>query len=70
MVYFIGKCKRGKVDCKDDKVYEFNHGFDDDKGDYNIVMGDHIGYRYEIAEFLGQGSFGTAVRCIDHKEKK
>jgi|TARA_B110000305_G_C19323692_1_gene580225 dual specificity tyrosine-phosphorylation-regulated kinase 2/3/4 len=32
-------------------------------------MGDHIGYRYEITEFLGKGSFGTALKCIDHKDK-
>jgi len=34
-------------------VYNFNHGYDDDSGDYKIVVGDHIGYRYEIVEFLG-----------------
>jgi dual specificity tyrosine-phosphorylation-regulated kinase 2/3/4 len=33
-------------------------------------MGDHIGYRYEIKEFLGKGSFGTALRCYDHKDKR
>jgi len=33
------------------------------------VIGDHIGYRYEIVELLGKGSFGTALGCIDHKEK-
>ena len=47
----------------------FNHGYDDDKGDYRIVVGDHIGYRYEIVDFLGKGSFGTALACIDHKTK-
>ena len=35
-----------------------------------MVMGDHIGYRYEIREFLGKGSFGTALACFDHKEKR
>ena len=48
----------------------FNHGYDDEKGDYKVVVGDHIGYRYEIVEFLGKGSFGTALSCVDHKEKK
>ena len=33
-------------------------------------MGDHVGYRYEIIDFLGKGSFGTALHCFDHKEKK
>lgn len=51
-------------------VYNHNYGYDDDKGDYKMVIGDHIGYRYQIVEFLGKGSFGTALRCIDHKEKK
>lgn len=55
---------------KKEKLYNFNYGYDDDTGDYKIVVGDHIGYRYEIVEFLGQGSFGTALRCIDHKKKE
>jgi len=33
------------------------------------VDGDHIGYRYEVLKFLGKGSFGTALQCIDHKTK-
>lgn len=55
---------------KKEKVYNHNYGYDDDQGDYKVVVGDHIGYRYEICEFLGAGSFGTALRCIDHKTKK
>ena len=42
-----------------EKKEEFNHnyGYDDDKGDYKIVTGDHIGYRYEIKEFLGRMTY-------------
>ena len=58
--------KDGKEGSKEQ--YTHNYGYDDDKGDYKIVTGDHIGYRYEIVEFLGKGSFGTALRCIDHKD--
>ena len=44
-----------------------NFGYDDDRGDYNIVKSDHLAYRYEIVDILGKGSFGQVVRCIDHK---
>ena len=45
-----------------------NHGFDDEKGCYNIVLHDHIAYRYEILRVLGKGSFGQVVRAFDHKK--
>lgn len=44
-----------------------NFGYDDERGDYNIVTGDHLAYRYEIIDILGKGSFGQVVRCVDHK---
>lgn len=48
----------------------FNHGYDDEEGDYLVVLRDHLGYRYEVLEFLGQGSFGQAIKCLDHKTKE
>ena len=44
-----------------------NFGYDDERGDYNIVPGDHLAYRYEIVDILGKGSFGQVARCIDHQ---
>lgn len=44
-----------------------NYGFDDDRGDYNIIMHDHITFRYEITGTLGKGSFGQVVQCRDHR---
>ena len=53
-VYYIGhKCKKINRDNK-----QLNSGYDDDKGEYLFQIFDHIGYRYEIVEVLGKGSFG------------
>ncbi|CAH1989803.1 unnamed protein product [Acanthoscelides obtectus] len=43
-----------------------NGGYDDDSGSYNKVLHDHIGYRYEILEVIGKGSFGQVIRALDH----
>ncbi|WVR09553.1 hypothetical protein IAU60_006622 [Kwoniella sp. DSM 27419] len=44
-----------------------NSGYDDERGDYIVVEGDHICYRYEVVGILGKGSFGQVVQCRDHK---
>lgn len=68
MVYFLGKNRDKKINASEKQ--EHNFGYDDDKGDYKVIYDDHIGFRYEMKEFLGKGSFGTALKCIDHKSGK
>ena len=68
-IYCIGSTTRkvrGTVNVNE----ELNYGYDDDRGDYKLVLNDHIGYRYEIVGFLGKGSFGQVVKAHDVKENK
>jgi dual specificity tyrosine-phosphorylation-regulated kinase 2/3/4 len=66
-VYFTGlpDARKHVGDLKNSAAPNF--GYDDDRGDYTIIKGDHLAYRYEIVDILGKGSFGQVVRCIDHR---
>jgi dual specificity tyrosine-phosphorylation-regulated kinase 2/3/4 len=56
-VYFMGLSAHDKK-IKGRCGKKYNDGYDDDNGDYNVVVGDHIGFRFEVTDFLGKGSFG------------
>ncbi|KAL9611459.1 MAG: hypothetical protein Q9167_003896 [Letrouitia subvulpina] len=65
-IYFCGT-HDAKKHVGDLNAESTNFGYDDNRGDYNIVPGDHLAYRYEMVDILGKGSFGQVVRCVDHK---
>ena len=65
-IYFCGT-RGAKKHVGDLNASSANFGYDDERGDYNIVLGDHLSYRYEVVDVLGKGSFGQVVRCVDHK---
>jgi hypothetical protein len=44
--------------------------FDDENGDYKVLIKDHIAFRYEIIALIGKGSFGQVLEVYDHKEKR
>ena len=46
-----------------------NYGFDDESGDFRVTLHDHVGFRFEVFEVLGKGSFGQVFKVFDHKHK-
>ncbi|RPD79760.1 kinase-like protein [Lentinus tigrinus ALCF2SS1-7] len=63
-VYYIGARSEKKMATPD--VTTNNYGYDDERGDYQVINHDHLAYRYEIIDTLGKGSFGQVLHCRDH----
>ena len=62
--YFLGI---GAEKIKGSRHHQYNNGYDDERGDYNVILKDQIAFRFEVVDFLGKGSFGQALKCVDHK---
>ncbi|KRX02063.1 Protein kinase-like domain [Pseudocohnilembus persalinus] len=67
-VYFIGhQCNKKP---KNLLITKNNYQYDNKEGDYLVQLKDHIAYRFEIIESLGQGSFGQVLKVFDHQKKE
>ncbi|KAG0192867.1 hypothetical protein DFQ28_007340 [Apophysomyces sp. BC1034] len=64
-IYFVGAHAKKRHASSDHTTSNF--GYDDEQGDYHIVLRDHLMYRYEALEVMGKGSFGQVIKCFDHK---
>ena len=64
IVYTVGARDVKKIDSFGSPN---NHGYDDGKGQYSIVLRDHLAYRFLVCEKLGRGGFGQVVKAYDFK---
>eukprot|EP00659_Diplonema_papillatum_P016402 gene16402-25144_t len=48
----------------------YNNGYDDEHGNYLVVVGEELNSRYLITGVLGRGSFGVVAKGLDTRERK
>jgi hypothetical protein len=67
-VYYIGhKAHLRKVAGP---PMQHKDGFRDKENNYKALVGDHIGYRFEIIRVIGSGAFGKVLEVMDHKHSR
>ena len=78
-IYYLRKCEppkeeKPKKKDKDANKQKQDHDKEkkakDDKEKskfFPFTIDEHIGYRYQQVAVLGQGSFGSVIKCVDHK---
>lgn len=66
-IYFSGLKPADKIQKHGEEDIANNYGFDNHDSSYKAIIGDHLGFRYEILKQLGLGSFGDVYMCKDHK---
>ncbi|KAG2499615.1 hypothetical protein HYH03_002554 [Edaphochlamys debaryana] len=65
-VYFVGRSSAQKIQGNPNSLRN-NYGYDDERGDYTVVLHDHLAYRFEVLSIMGRGSFGQVVKVHDFK---
>jgi dual specificity tyrosine-phosphorylation-regulated kinase 2/3/4 len=58
MIYYLNTTERPNGKPLSTPDGPENGGFDNDKGEYNVDVKDHIAYRFELQKHIGKGSFG------------
>jgi dual specificity tyrosine-phosphorylation-regulated kinase 2/3/4 len=47
-----------------------NYGYDNESGQYRLIKGDHLAYRFQVLAYIGKGSFGVVCECFDFKARE
>lgn len=50
--------------------FVYSNNVIEDPENFQFQQNGHIAFRFEQIELLGRGTFGTVIRCVDHKKGK